>query len=587
MPPPGADLGFLSAGGGGEDTPSKWLTFSGTPGNTTPGTAFGSPFWASLSRASPKAYSPSKELNPFELSFFTKDGDAGLHRPGPAAGSGAGGAAGPSSSRPAEAGQHGGTRSENIVVDDGSDSLKRPFEDAAIDSGAGFSGDHPSLLHQTAAALVNSTGGPSASSLAAGGNGMPAWKRPKFAATNEPPSYTNSSNSNSEAGMYGSSPAVGSNTSPDSGSPASTLIPTPNIQSAVLPGKSLSASGADQGDAHAKPNQQLYQTQQQLPLTGDDLNNIPSPSNYNVSASHNAYPAHLSSAGSHPAQAMARGNVGLQHSSYSQHFQQQGQQQYNAAYSNAHHFNTQHPGYSHQHQLQHQPAPQPLQPIILPPKHIAPGPSSARHHSPAPAAPSPTAPVAGQPSLDSGSSQQQGHNPNAIPYANGRGPSQQSATTTRSRRTKSRTAVSVTADEIGPEKHEEDDEDEDDHQAAQSVTSSTRSSSRKNAGGKKGASHSASADASSIIAGPTVKKEVLSASVPASTGKGGKKKEQAAPPPPPVVEKAPSEEPIGDDDDDETKRKAFLERNRQGECPLLLLHCLVSAGEQTDEVPAR
>lgn len=80
------------------DTPSKWLTFGAagngsTPnrGSTTSGTAFGSPFWASLGnaaattttntgglgsqRASPKSmwsgskYSPSKELNPFEMSW--------------------------------------------------------------------------------------------------------------------------------------------------------------------------------------------------------------------------------------------------------------------------------------------------------------------------------------------------------------------------------------------------------------------------------------------------------------------------------------------------------------------------------------
>lgn len=242
MPPRGADLSFLngstpsgshpvssglpSAGAGGHDTPSRWLTFGTTPnGNVTPGTAFGSPFWASLSQSktSPKTYSPSKELNPFELSFFPKADT--LAGPGPSASAGA---------------------ARRLSKDQGTDRDAAVKQEDIEEDQQGFlkaEGGNPLRTSLKRSLPEGSNGGgPSSSSGEDSGavNGSlhasvpasfaPSWKRPKF------DSYHDSSASSSELGLNGSSPAVGG-PSPETGSPASSMVPTPNIQSAILPSR--------------------------------------------------------------------------------------------------------------------------------------------------------------------------------------------------------------------------------------------------------------------------------------------------------------------------------------------------------------
>ena len=241
-PVSGADLSFLngstpsgshpvssglpSAGAGGHDTPSRWLTFGTTPnGNVTPGTAFGSPFWASLSQSktSPKTYSPSKELNPFELSFFPKADT--LAGPGPSA------SAGTTRRLSKDQGTDRGAAVKQEEIDDEQQGLLR------ADGGNPLRTSLKRSLPEgsNADGLSGNNGGDNGA-----GNGSlhasvpasfaPSWKRPKF------DTYHDSSASSSELGLNGSSPAVGG-PSPETGSPASSMVPTPNIQSAILPSR--------------------------------------------------------------------------------------------------------------------------------------------------------------------------------------------------------------------------------------------------------------------------------------------------------------------------------------------------------------
>ena len=210
-----SDLSFLAIPKvPGQDTPSRWLTFGGTPtnGTNTPGTAFGSPFWASLSQSkySPKSYSPSKELNPFELSFFPKSVTlAGGQRSNTSDDEG-------NSSNESLGIIKQEDLEENLAINN---SLKRPFEEAII---ANTPTESP--LHNNHNNNKNKN-----DKL----HLIPTWKRPKFANSQHPsPSGTSSSEN---ATTFSSSPAMVSRPSPDSGSPASTVIPTPIIQNAVLP----------------------------------------------------------------------------------------------------------------------------------------------------------------------------------------------------------------------------------------------------------------------------------------------------------------------------------------------------------------
>ncbi|KAK9900254.1 hypothetical protein P389DRAFT_10064 [Cystobasidium minutum MCA 4210] len=298
LPPRGADLSFLS-NNPDTDTPSRWLTFNSTPGginggNTTPGTAFGSPFWGSLlgpnsglgsagaqsttnltptggaaghahaaslaggqhssSRLSPKNFSPSKEFNPFELSFFPKHNEHLLK------GSNAKGAAEEGSEKKVkneESGEgddtatattgkeNGGKNSLNSSVS----SLKRPFQEGNEEDG---DANAPSSANQLTSlqsdAASRTIEGDSSSSAS-----HPSWqKRPKIEELHSMAPISSSDQSTSTgntisapSSMYAPSP-MNMNASPDSGmSPASSaMIPTPSLQHAILPPNATPSTAA-------------------------------------------------------------------------------------------------------------------------------------------------------------------------------------------------------------------------------------------------------------------------------------------------------------------------------------------------------
>lgn len=277
------------------DTPSRWLTFGGTPngGALTPGTAFGSPFWASLSRQaglgdghhslSPKAYSPSREYNPFEVSFFptAADGDGASgqeqhsqHSQHTAADlnnasstrSNSGNAvlfdsttsvaAGSDTSITDTAHMHAGAVNRRENGNPLSASLKRPFEDAyaaANDSrGSSRSASGSFDVHEGAA--VDAAGGMPGNLLA-----VPAWKRPKYhqdfgndsSASNSFASGTGGSSSDSPSsiglGYTNHSPAD------SAASPASSVLPTPGLQNATVSASSNQQNGTAVNGLPTKP----------------------------------------------------------------------------------------------------------------------------------------------------------------------------------------------------------------------------------------------------------------------------------------------------------------------------------------------
>ena len=552
----GADLSFLngatpsgshpissglpSAGAGGHDTPSRWLTFGTTPnGNVTPGTAFGSPFWASLSQSktSPKTYSPSKELNPFELSFFPKADT--LAGPGPSVSAGA-------ARRPSkDQGTERAAAVKQEEIDEEQQGLLRA------------EGGNP-LRTSLKRSLPEGShaGGPSANNEGDNGAGngslhasvpasfAPSWKRPKF------DTYHDSSASSSELGLNGSSPAVGG-PSPETGSPASSMVPTPNIQSAILPsrpgrkdsqpmeqleaaklGRSLqpseihvpvvSAHGAHAPAASSAANATVpgYQLTQSAPqplpsMFGRSATSVVPPSATRPSFAYSGFSSNPNlGAPAAPLQShlLPAGVSGLPvpgQAPMHPHVQLQMQNQPRPP-----------------HQAQAQPAP-----IILPAKTAAQvqqqmqqqqgqPPAQASAQPAAAAVPGSTAPPASA-SVDGGAPQLKMQ---AIPYANGRAPSNQpSSNKAKGGRTRGKAAEAAKADNDGRD----------------------------------------TADA-------TQSRRAGSAAI--ASKKGGKKednrKASLAPPEPEPDMEADGMNPDEDfgegEEGEERKRKAFLERNRQG-----------------------
>lgn len=616
---PGADLSLLS-NNPETDTPSRWLTFNSTPnGNTTPGTAFGSPFWGSLaaangqgtsgtptaggaganlhSKLSPKAYSPSKEFNPFELSFFPKHNEH-LLAPTTTAGKDGNAASnkmanvGASNARNGDKGTTGDDveESENAAgnttdnLSSSVSSLKRPFQDAHSSSDNNIS--HATSLQSDASSRA------SAQADDSNHQPMPSWKRPKI----EDLHNSNPSSSDlSSTSAYAPSPSNTlnmNNASPDSGSPASSLIPTPSLQHAMLPPNASAGAVAIFGGSISSNNQGRKMS---IPPEQIEVAKLGSANGLN-GLNGNAVHVHPHLQQGYPSQQGTPLHSGTVPPPLSATYNAQQQQGGGHSYT--------YTGYmSH---TQHQPQTQP-QPVILPPKTLQQAQQQQRISSPITAHPPQSA---RQSSLEQ--QQQQSpvlENSNTIPYANGRGPARPSRSTRSSAnhtRRGSTAPGNAAPDSSCPQdtynsstivKQEEDnntinmyDSSSGNIAALYNVvpanndnannngngstiagaqgqgTQKATKKGKKNGGravsasgsssGKKGNAASASASGGAAAATGQNENSYSAAGAGDGYGAGGGANGEG-----------------GDDDedgDDEHKRKAFLERNRQGECYDLL-----------------
>lgn len=573
-PPPGADLSFLGSGSGGDnDTPSRWLTFGGTPngGTSTPGTAFGSPFWASLnpSKSSPKiglgstsggiggnasSYSPSKELNPFELSFFPKSETL------------AGGL--PSESTKPTTGRTGAAKEEDdgAEYDRGknglsSSTLKRPFFDAS-------NAPTPSDLSSKTTDSVNMNH-----------NTHPAWKRPKF----DPHSATTSESNASNLDLPGNGTSPG-----DDPSPASSMVPTPNVHSAVLPpshgnGPPHGRKGSlppEQQEAnllhhpHHGGGQHRYSLPGHLggpPHEGPGYHNGAGPQGGfpHVQTLPNAMPGQIPSHGP-SAYAYHGGPHGLPPPQHQHHhpYHHPHQQQQPGPQGTPHHHQHQHQHHQSQHGQVILPPVQHHHINTHPPQHSQP-PTQSQSPESKPK-PSPTTAKASHP-------QQQPSTPagqavplsGAIPYANGRNPSQNSVT-----RSKSGIAGQGPGGKGRPIKgavssvHEDDDEgsvaSSSNNTASTTPTTTTKTSAGKGASAfttaattKKGKKLSAAEEKKRKAAAEAAAEKEAAEEAAAAAAEAAAAAASAA-------TKTESQDGQIDEDDEEEKRKAFLERNRQG-----------------------
>lgn len=586
----GADLSFL--GDPDTDTPSKWLTFNSTPGggNTTPGTAFGSPFWGSLAAAngqgtsntpttanfkhSPKAYSPSKELNPFELSFFPKHNE---HLLAPV--NAAGVKDGNNKSTVNASSKEGQFRSAS-QQDDGEDieniagntslsssvsSLKRPFH--ADSSTTSLQNDASSR----------------ALPLDESGHPLPSWKRPKLDELNmsNPSSSDLSSTTESGASAYAPSPSMtlNMNASPDSGSPASSsMIPTPSLQHATLP-----------------PNATSTAIAQFNPTTGGNLErklSFPLEQIEVAKLAPNGIFGNVNTVSVNPQQQDTFSGVLRQNNILTQSVPPPMNSAAFTAQQSQHqpggHQYSGYTGYmSHAQQQQQQQA----QPVILPPKTLLQAQQEQRTGSPVTSHPPQSARQA-SPEQQQNQPPAPGNNNNSpIPYANGRGPARPSRSTRSNRRG---STAPISGNEGIPNVKQEEDLNMDYSSSIGNISSGALnpanyntviSSSTANAGqgatgtsqkttttaattsNKKGKKnqHSNNEGRATSVSGSSSGKKGASyndnnnngggySASGGGDGFGGSG--------------IPNGEGAGDDEedgDDEHKRKAFLERNRQGE----------------------
>ena len=375
----------------------------------------------------------------------------------------------------------------------------------------------------------------------------PSWKRPKF------DTYHDSSASSSELGLNGSSPAVGG-PSPETGSPASSMVPTPNIQSAILPSRpgrkdsqpteQLEAAklgrSTQPGEIHV-PAGSAYGARAQpasstasVAVPGYQLTQSapqPLPSVFGRSATSVVPPS-----ATRPAFAYSgfssNPNLGAPAAHLQSHLLPAGAPGLPAP--------GQAPMYPHvQHQMQNQPRPlhqaqAQAAPIILPAKTAAQVQQQMQQQQgqqPMQASTQPTATAVSGSAATPASAPIDGSAPQlkmqAIPYANGRAPSNQpSSNKAKGGRTRGKAAEAAKADNDGRD-------------AAADAAQSRRAGSA------------------------------------AVTSKKGSKKEDnrkasLAPPEPEADMEADGMNPDEDfgegEEGEERKRKAFLERNRQGEC---------------------
>lgn len=609
----GADLSFLS-NNPETDTPSRWLTFNSTPGggssntagggNTTPGTAFGSPFWGSLlasnglpssstnltpsaihhahahNKLSPKAYSPSKEFNPFELSFFPKhnehllsssnkdakkeDSSATTTKAALANGQASKDENGDNAAESNQPQQQQVKGNDNELSSSVS-SLKRPFQDAQ--------GDEVPLV-ASAPTLQSDASSRSGTQSDEAGLPNPSWKRPKIEDLHAiaPVSSDQSTSISAHSSMYAPSP-MNMNASPDSGmSPASSaMIPTPSLQHAMLPPNATPGIFGTPNTASATGTAKAVVPLEQVEAA--KLGNMAN-GNANGTAPTTVVPLH-------PHQQQHLYNVQPQQGGAA--ITQSIPPPLSANSFHAQHQHHQPPGghpfsYSgYMQQQQQQPQQQP-QPIILPPKTL----QQAQQRTASPVTASGPPQSARQASLE----QQQGNggdnassNNNPIPYANGRGPARPSRATTRSSHGKrgGSNAPVASGEEQNFVKGEEEEANMYDSSSGnisyQNTSSNTKGGSTAK-GGKKGKKQGAGGRAGSTGAtnNSNNNKNTSAASTgntaPAfvsyndtfGSGSGG----------------APNNEGGEDDEegDDEHKRKAFLERNRQG--GFTVLECIAA-----------
>lgn len=696
------------------DTPSKWLTFGGgTPngtggGSTTPGTAFGSPFWASLAagagagsnRGSPRSlltaggswntkYSPSKELNPFEMSWgnngsAASTNTAALHDlPSFISATTGGGGTNNNSGNTNNTGGH--SKAAEDVAASGVDapapsgsslrsSLKRPFEDAALEAASTRSSTTSGPSRHSSGDSYKLTGGKSDNNGDAGAcwtllwpvppfsrtdlfsllpplfltmhricafvigispqpttaassepttnipNGdllaIPVWKRPKFANDSNPQSFAPSipSSDSPAASATSTTGGAGNQTSPSGDdsvdSPASTLLPTPSVNPPILAGQHAHIQHHPSSNLR-KSSLNLEQIEAAKLASGDSAANQPNMTNImfdqqlqqqqlqhqqsHLHQQHSAYayPAYMGHSAPSGSQSFAsqhfppQGYSGMHHpitqgppaplvlppKSHSQIQAQQHQQvqllhqqqqqrmlaQQQAATQQQYQFQQQQQQQQqHQQQLQYQ---------------------QHQYQQQSERALSPTSPVLNQ---GEDANNQSMSNPNAIPYANGRAPSAQPVQTRRASRKRAAAAAAA----IAIKAEDLDEIPERPSQATNKLlsTSASAAPTSMSAGGKNlrrqapsidttvAQSASAMTGASPVTAIGSARKASAADMAPASAGTAEKKAKFAPAPvsaPPIEIDHLDFMNGVDENgdpiDEEEAKRRAFLERNRQGE----------------------
>lgn len=445
-------------------------------------------------------------------------------------------------------------------------SLKRPFQEAvpagqSIDNNAALS-----TLQSDAA---------SRPPLDDSGMPLPSWKRPKIEDLhNAAPVSSDHSSTAGSASIYAPSPSatLNMNASPDSGSPASSMVPTPSLQSAILPPNATAGAAMVFGNA---PNQQ------QLRKTSIPPEQIEAAKLGQAQAAVNGLVTGVNPLPLHPHQMQAQYNT-AQHGIITQSVPPpMNSTQFGQHHPHPHHHNQAngHPyGYSgYVQQMQHQQQQQQAQPVILPPKTLQQAQAQQRLSSPVTSNP-PHSARQGSSDLNANNNKadqrqqspaSNNHNNTAIPYANGRGPARP-ARTTRSSHSAATAAAQARRGSTAPANEEQNGvkgEEEDVHMydsssggaGAQNTSYNTAATAsaggNKNSSSKKGKKNQASenARAGSAGAGGSNGKKGTASTANANTsvngtGAGGD----------------PGEDE--DEGDDEQKRKAFLERNRQGGC---------------------